>query len=383
MLNKKKKKNNNGLLSIFVILIYIPIIISVFVIFAMNKDLHYKEEISIEVGEKLPLLKDYLDTEDLNRVNKNITWEKNLKVDKDNKVYYSGTYDGHITFRGKKIKFKLNVIDEEAPTITGTKDIEIFINDEIDLLKDIKTTDNSLNKVKLNIEGEYSLEKEGIYNLKYVATDAAGNTASKDFTLTVKTKNAPKVAEIGTTSKGYKITKENDIYYINGVLIANKTYSLPSSYAPGGLLDIFTSNFNKMHDDALKEGINLEIISGYRSYADQAYIYNNYVLSDSKSNADTYSARAGHSEHQTGLAADINSLNTNFIYTKEGMWLNNNCHKYGFIIRYPEGKASVTGYMYEPWHIRYVGTPLASELYNNGNWISLEEYYGITSTYNY
>ena len=138
-----------------------------------------------------------------------------------------------------------------------------------------------------------------------------------------------------------------------------------------------------MRDDALKEGINLEIISGYRSYADQAYIYNNYVLSDSKSNADTYSARAGHSEHQTGLAADINSLNTNFIYTKEGMWLNNNCHKYGFIIRYPEGKASVTGYMYEPWHIRYVGAPLASELYNNGNWISLEEYYGITSTYNY
>lgn len=383
MLNKKKKKNNNGLLSIFVILIYIPIIISVFVIFAMNKDLHYKEEISIEVGEKLPLLKDYLDTEDLNRVNKNITWEKDLKVDKDNKVYYSGTYDGYITFRGKKIKFKLNVIDEEAPTITGAKDIEIFINDEIDLLKDIKATDNSLNKIKLNIEGEYSLEKEGVYNLKYVATDAAGNTASKDFTLTVKTKNPPKIAEIGTTSKGYKITKENDIYYINGVLIANKTYSLPSSYAPGGLLDIFTSNFNKMRDDALKEGINLEIISGYRSYADQAYIYNNYVLSDSKSNADTYSARAGHSEHQTGLAADINSLNTNFIYTKEGMWLNNNCHKYGFIIRYPEGKASVTGYMYEPWHIRYVGAPLASELYNNGNWISLEEYYGITSTYNY
>ena len=379
----KKNKNNNRLLSIFVILIYIPIIISVFVIFAMNKDLHYKEEISIEVGEKLPLLKDYLDAEDLNRVNKNITWEKDLKVDKDNKVYYSGTYDGYITFRGKKIKFKLNVIDDEAPTITGAKDIEIFINDEIDLLKDIKTTDNSLNKVKLNIEGEYSLEKEGVYNLKYVATDAAGNTASKDFTLTVKAKNAPKIAEIGTTSKGYKITKENDIYYINGVLIANKTYSLPSSYAPGGLLDIFTSNFNKMCDDALKEGINLEIISGYRSYADQAYIYNNYVLSDSKSNADTYSARAGHSEHQTGLAADINSLNTNFIYTKEGMWLNNNCHKYGFIIRYPEGKASVTGYMYEPWHIRYVGTPLASELYNNGNWISLEEYYGITSTYNY
>lgn len=383
MSNKKKKKNNNRILSLLVIMIYIPIIISIFVIVAMNKDLNYKEEIKIAVGEELPLLKDYLSIEDLNRVDKKITWEKDIKVDDNNKIYYSGIYDGYITFRGKKITFKLNVIDEEAPTITGAKDIEIFINDEIDLFKNIKVIDNSLNDITLDIDGKYNLKEAGVYNLKYIAKDAAGNEASEKFTLTVKENKKSNIVDVGTTSKGYKITKENDIYYIDGVLIANKTYNLPSTYAPGGLLNVFVTNFNNMKNAALNEGINLEIISGYRSYVDQSFIYNDYVRNDSKTNADNYSARAGHSEHQSGLAADINSLNINFINTKEGMWLNNNCHKYGFIIRYPVGKASVTGYMYEPWHIRYVGTPLASELYNNGNWISLEEYYGITSIYNY
>ena len=103
--------------------------------------------------------------------------------------------------------------------------------------------------------------------------------------------------------------------------------------------------------------------------------------------ADTYSARPGHSEHQTGLAADIKGPNNNlyldqrWINTSEGQWLNNNCYKYGFIIRYPSGKESITGYIYEPWHIRYVGTEVATQLYNGGNWITLEEYLGIDSKY--
>ena len=141
--------------------------------------------------------------------------------------------------------------------------------------------------------------------------------------------------------------------------------------------------FNKMQADAATQGIELSIVSGYRSYSRQNTLYNNYVARDGKVAADTYSARAGHSEHQTGLAADINSLYQSFINTVEGQWLNNNCYKYGFIIRYPQGKESITGYMYEPWHIRYVGVDIATKLYNNGNWLSLEEYLGITSVYNY
>lgn len=185
----------------------------------------------------------------------------------------------------------------------------------------------------------------------------------------------------GTTSKGYTVEVIDGIAYINGILIANKTYSLPSDYYPGGLLNDFLNPYYEMQAAASNDGISLEIISGFRSYDDQDWIYNNYVDRDGREAADRYSARPGHSEHQTGLAADINSLYQSWGETAEGIWLNTHCADYGFIIRYPQGKESITGYMYEPWHIRYVGKDLAQKLYNNGDWITLEEYFGITSQY--
>ena len=140
---------------------------------------------------------------------------------------------------------------------------------------------------------------------------------------------------------------------------------------------------NTMFADAASIGLNIYLSSGFRSYSDQKYIYNNYVSYDGKDVADTYSARAGHSEHQTGLAFDVNQIDDTFIGTPEAIWLSDNCWKYGFILRYPQGKTNETGYKYESWHFRYVGTELATKLYNNGDWITLENYFGITSQYNY
>lgn len=185
---------------------------------------------------------------------------------------------------------------------------------------------------------------------------------------------------VGKTSKGYEIKKIDGLYYIKGILVANKTYPLSSTYAPGDLLSEFTIAFTKMKNDAAKEGITLTVVSGYRSYTRQTTLYNNYVARDGKANADTYSARPGHSEHQTGLAADLNLVDTSFENTKAGKWLSQNCYKYGFILRYPKGKESITGYIYEPWHFRFIGDE-AKNLYNNGSWISLEEYLGIDSKY--
>ena len=182
------------------------------------------------------------------------------------------------------------------------------------------------------------------------------------------------------TTKGYTIKKINGVSYIDDILIVNKTYSLPSSFG-GELTSEVMKAFNLMNVDAKALGLNLWIQSGYRSYSRQESIYNSYVLNDGQLNADTYSARPGHSEHQTGLAFDLNSIDDSFTYTNEGIWVNNNCYRYGFIIRYPKGKENITGYMHESWHLRYVGTELASKLYNNGDWITLEEYYGITSSY--
>lgn len=185
---------------------------------------------------------------------------------------------------------------------------------------------------------------------------------------------------VGKTTKGYDIEKIDGIYYVKGILIANKSYALPSTYAPGGLKSEFTIAYNEMKNAAKKDGVTLSVVSGYRSYKTQTTLYNNYVKRDGKAAADTYSARAGHSEHQTGLAADLNKISDSFGETKAGKWLANNCYKYGFILRYPKGKQSITGYVYEPWHFRYIGDE-AVNLYNNGNWITLEEYLGIDSKY--
>ena len=178
-----------------------------------------------------------------------------------------------------------------------------------------------------------------------------------------------------------EITVKNGITYVNGILIANKTYALPSTYAPGGLTSEFNTAFTKMQTAAKKDGMSLSVCSGYRSYSYQAQLYNNYVARDGKAAADTYSARPGHSEHQTGLAADINYAGDWFNTTPEAKWLAAHCHEYGFIIRYPYGKDDITGYKYEGWHIRYLGEENAKLVHDSG--LTLEEYLGIDSKYNY
>lgn len=166
--------------------------------------------------------------------------------------------------------------------------------------------------------------------------------------------------------------------YIQGILIVNKTYALPSDYNPG-IVGTAQSALDEMTAAAAKEGISLWVASGFRSYDRQSTLYNNYVARDGKAEADRYSARPGHSEHQTGLAFDLNSVEQSFGETREGKWLSANCWKYGFIIRYPKNKETQTGYMYEPWHVRYLGKDIAKKVFDSG--LCLEEYLGITSVY--
>lgn len=187
----------------------------------------------------------------------------------------------------------------------------------------------------------------------------------------------------GYSQKGYPITEKDGITYIVSsfgyTLIANKTYSVPASYDPGDLTADCRAAFRELAAAAAGEGLNIYELSGYRSYQTQQNLYARYVAEDGQAAADTYSARPGHSEHQTGLALDVNSLSSSFAYTAEGIWLAENAWKYGFIIRYEKEKEDMTGYIYEPWHIRYVGRDLAAAVTENG--LCLEEYFGITSIY--
>ncbi len=210
-------------------------------------------------------------------------------------------------------------------------------------------------------------------------------TAAPTEAPTAATTEAPVVSPSeNITFKGYKIEEINGVTYVDGTLIANKTYGLPADYTTNGLTEEALNAFYQMQYAAGQEGLYIYVLSGFRSYADQSYAYYYYCDRDGQAAADTYSARPGHSEHQTGLAMDINRCTWDFAYSAEGIWLKNHCAEYGFIIRYPEGKTDITGYIYEPWHIRYVGVDLANKLYlGNGNFTTLEEYYGITSNYAY
>ncbi len=197
------------------------------------------------------------------------------------------------------------------------------------------------------------------------------------------------------TSKGYVLKKENGISYVEGNLIVNKTYSLPDSFIPSNPYNGSVSGewcincidkdameaFKIMQSDAMALGLNIYISSGYRSHNRQSVLYSDYVSKDGVDKADKYSARPGHSEHQSGLCFDLNSVNDSFTNTDEGRWINDNAYLYGFVIRFPKELEEETGYIYESWHLRYVGVDLAKKLYNNGNWLSLEGYYGLSSVY--
>lgn len=201
-----------------------------------------------------------------------------------------------------------------------------------------------------------------------------------------KTKNENKTTDSNHSKnsddnqqKHNKVVKDGRTY-IDGILIVNKEISLPSSYNPGEDPKAQEA-LQQLFSDAQKDGINLYKISGFRSYPTQVQLYNNYVERDGKEAADKYSARPGYSEHQTGLTYDVGGVNSDknlyesFGETKEGQWIAKNAHKYGFIVRYPKGKENITGYQYEPWHLRYLGKDTATKVYNSDK--ALEEYVGL------
>lgn len=163
--------------------------------------------------------------------------------------------------------------------------------------------------------------------------------------------------------------------YINGILIVNKKYPLPTNYNPGE--DPQAVAQVRLLIKAMQNGgydIN-NSYSGFRSYSYQKDLYQRYVNRDGQQAADTYSARPGHSEHQTGLSYDLLHSNGSLV-TKgpEVNWIADNARDYGFIIRYQRGKESITGYQAEPWHLRYIGEK-AIEIHNSG--LCLEEYLGV------
>lgn len=375
---------------VIVILIFLILIIGVvFVVVFINSKklkLEYKKKIEISINEKIYNLDSIKNIEN----GKVLTKKAKVNTTKTGRIKVKFEIEDY--FKRKSIyHYTVIIKDNEKPVIKYKEELETDEGKEIDLLKDVIVEDNSKEKITPRVEGEYDFKKPGEYKLYYIAKDSSNNETKEEFTLRIKEKKVEKRVESNLrkntrndndnrTSKGFSITKKNGITYIDGYLIVNKTYSIPSSYG-SGLTEETSTNFKKMKKAAEEENLDLYISSGYRSYSRQDTLYSNYVKKDGKDEANTYSARPGHSEHQSGLAFDVNIVNDSFAGTEEAKWLADNCYRYGFILRYPKGKSHETGYKYEPWHFRYVGTDLATKLYNNGDWITLEDYFGITSTY--
>ena len=167
-------------------------------------------------------------------------------------------------------------------------------------------------------------------------------------------------------------------------MLVNKYHCVDKNYTPINLIKVNNLLINKeaydsflnMKKDINKEGLDIRIISAYRSFEYQESLYNKYLKTDDKKIVDTYSARPGYSEHHTGLAIDIDNVKLDFnkfYLTKEFLWMNENAHNYGFILRYPKNKEYITGYSYEPWHYRYVGREIATYIKKHNS--TYEEYY--------
>ncbi len=163
---------------------------------------------------------------------------------------------------------------------------------------------------------------------------------------------------------------------INGIIIVNKRYPLPESYNPGESKEAAAA-FKRMNEEMRALGLKIaKEYSGYRSYSEQATLYQNYVADDGKSEAERYSSRPGYSEHQTGLAFDFIDTAGELVSSKaEADWIAENAHRYGFIVRYKEGQEDITGYIAESWHVRYVGEKDAATIYEQN--VTLEEYLGV------
>ena len=245
-------------------------------------------------------------------------------------------------------------------------------------------------RTELKLQGAYNVKT---VELKELITQTLPNVEGHDGEMTSGAQGLkPVVNEVEDVLNEYDVIKEiNDASVITALV--DKTYHLDAMYEPDDLREVnveYSNPFSgatqtmlrdeaataleQLFEAASRQGHHLLARSGYRSYETQEALYKQYVASDGVETADTYSARPGHSEHQTGLAIDITSdtvgrrLVVDFGQTEEGMWLAEHAHQYGFILSYPAEAVEVTGYQYEPWHFRYVGCDVAQTIYEN-HWL--------------
>lgn len=254
-----------------------------------------------------------------------------------------------------------------------------------------KLSENNLNIILANEDEEYNeiyfqivnqkyfLEKNFNEYLEYQKSHKSTSYENIIAIVNVKAHNGWYGVTYNTDTSKDKLMLVNKFYKLDENFERNDIEDIPLTVAYSGqkASKVVIEQYLKMREDIQNElNVHLMVNSSYRPYKDQEEIYNSFKLRG-QSYADSYAARPGFSEHQTGLALDITSLEhknqKDFTLSEEYQWLKENCHKYGFILRYPENKEHITGYNTESWHFRYIGEEIATKVYNEG--ITFDEYY--------
>lgn len=306
----------------------------------------------------------------------------------------------------KKRRIKKSIIKKTIILLLITT-LVIGTKITLGVIKYHKTNEYKLKKLGYTIEEIQTITKDSDENINYVLTNEYNQIIvdimnqkyylQKNLEKYVNYKKENEEKGLEEVIRTININRDKDYYTdikdtntdLKELMIVNKYNKLSETYEPENIINIpltysysgnkatneSLENYKKMYEAAKKDDINLIISSGYRSYNEQQETYNEYEkIKHDK--IESYAARPGHSEHQTGLAFDILTLGvrtTEFDKTKEFNWLQENAYKYGFILRYPKGKEDITGYDYESWHYRYVGVKAATIIHDEE--ITFDEYY--------
>lgn len=343
----------------------------------------YRKILRIEYGETLNLkVSDFLSCEDKDVLKQSIMDTSKITYD-ENTYPAVGLYPIVISYpvedSTQKATVTLEIQDTIAPTLTKEVEaIEVAYGaSDYDFYQHFEATD--LSDVHMDIDtSKVNFALTGTYEAYVSATDAYQNAIHKTVSVHIGEKPQPIPQPIEQpVIQPQPVIEQTSVQptYVQGILVVNKKYGLPASYAPGvngEAVYALQQLIAGMRANGLQV---LDSYSGYRSYSYQNQLYWNYVASYGQVATDTFSARAGHSEHQSGLAFDLISPNGQLLTSEpEASWIAQHAHEYGFIVRYQAGKEYITGYQAEPWHLRYVGSH-APAIYASG--LTLEEYLGI------
>lgn len=368
-MKKRKRKINKK--RILILILFLLIILSIGIYLIVPKRYGYQKDV-INVFKEDNFYEKIKETKKYSKTLETAVIENNYK-----KEYF----DEYLDINYVEEDNFINNINKLLDLGYKNKDINTFyekVPKSIDVITSNKYDKNIINYISLNYFKEENLDR-------YIKYDFIDTNSVYDTTILKEKYNY----EDTVTFVNAYLDKD---YYSNDIplskdeaskldVIVNKYYKLDKDYEPEDLTVInskFASGtqklrkeaagkFEEMASDMLKENLKIYAGSTYRSYSYQEGLYNRYVKKDGFKEAETYSARAGYSEHQLGLAVDIVNGKWNYLSEgdKEYTWLVNNSYKYGFILRYPHESEYITGYVFEDWHFRYLGIDLATKVHES------------------